>query len=99
MTIPTVPFDPGRYLASAQDHADLLSDALESGHAGYIAAALGVVAKARGMSRLAAETGLSRQALHRALSEEGNPRLDTLLKVLAALGLQLEAKAREAAAA
>lgn len=99
MTTPTIPFDPGRYLTSARDHADLLSDALESGNAGYIAAALGVVAKARGMSRLAEETGLSRQALHRALSEEGNPRLDTLLKVLSALGLQLEAKAREPVAA
>ena len=88
-------FDASKYLNSTEDHADLLSDALETGHAGYIAAALGVVAKSRGIARLAEETGLSRQALHRALSEKGNPTLETVLKVLRALGLQLHAKARE----
>lgn len=94
MTTPTTPFEAAKYLSSTKDHADLLTDALESGHAGYIAAALGVVAKSRGIAQLAAETGLSRQALHKALSENGNPTLGTILKVLDALGLQLEAKAR-----
>lgn len=93
--IDTIPFDAAKYLTSTEDHAALLSDALESNHPGYIAAALGVVAKSRGMTKLAEETGLSRQALHKALSENGNPTLDTILKVLRALGLQLEARPRE----
>jgi probable addiction module antidote protein len=99
MAIETKPFDASKYLTSTEDHAELLSDALETGHAGYIAAALGVVAKSRGISALAEETGLSRQALHRALSEKGNPTLETILKVTKALGLQLTAKSRETEAA
>lgn len=92
MDVRTTPFDAAKYLTSPADHAELLSDALETEHGPYIAAALGVVARSRGLSRLAADTGLSRQALHRALSEEGNPTLATVLKVLHALGLHLEAK-------
>ena len=95
MNIPTTKFDATKYLTTTEDHAELLSDALHEGHAGYIAAALGVVAKARGMTQLAAETGLSRQALHKALSEGGNPTLETVIKVCRALGLQLEARPRE----
>lgn len=94
MKLQTFPFDATEFLDTTADHADLLSDALETEHAGYIAAALGVVAKARGMTALAKETGLSRQALHKALSEDGNPTLETVLKVCHALGLQLTAKAR-----
>ncbi|WP_433910370.1 addiction module antidote protein [Sphingomonas yabuuchiae] len=91
----TVRFNAADYLTSTEDHAAVLSDALESNHAGYIAAALGLVAKSRGMTKLAEETGLSRQALHKALSENGNPTLDTVIKVLDALGLQLEARPKE----
>ena len=57
--------------------------------AAFLAHAFGVVARARGMMQLARETGLSREALYRSLSEEGNPTLDTLLKVTRALGLKL----------
>jgi probable addiction module antidote protein len=61
--------------------------------AAYIAAALGDVARAQGMTRLAKRTGLTRTGLYKALSKEGNPSLDTVLKVLHVLGLRLTAKA------
>ena len=60
--------------------------------AAYIAAALGDVARARGMTKLAQRTGLTRMGLYKALSKDGNPSLDTVLKVLHALGLRLTAK-------
>ena len=83
-------FDAAEYLDTAADQADILTDALNSGDARYIAYALGAVARARGgLSQLARETGLNRQALHTALSEEGNPTLDTVLRVLKALGLHM----------
>jgi len=92
------PFDAAEYLETAGDQAHLLSDAVESGDPRYIAAALGDVARARGgIGKLARDAGLSRQALHKALSEDGNPTLDTILKVLRALGLhmRIEEDARE----
>ena len=95
MLTPVRDFAASKYLTTTEDHAELLSDALETKHAGYIAAALGTVAKSRGIAQLAAETGLSRQALHKALSENGNPTLDTILRVVDALGLQLAAKPQE----
>lgn len=90
MTTEPRPFDAAHYLNDADDEADLLNDAVADGHPGYIAAALGAVARAHGgVTQLAADTGLSRQALHKALSETGNPTLATVLKVLDALGLQM----------
>lgn len=90
------PFDASRYLHDVDDEADLLNDAVADGHPGYIAAALGAVARAHGgVARLATDTGLSRQALHKALSETGNPTLATVLKVLGALGLQMHIERRE----
>jgi probable addiction module antidote protein len=96
---PSVPFScaarPGfnasRYFADADAQLRLVSDAFQSGDPGYVANAIGVVARARGMSALAAETGLSRQALYAALSETGNPSLDTIMKVTRALGINLHA--------
>jgi probable addiction module antidote protein len=93
MGIKTRPFDAAKHFASDADQVDLIADALETGHAGYIAAALGMVAKARGMSGIAAETGLNRQSLYAALREGGNPTLDTVLRVVHALGLELTVKA------
>ncbi len=58
----------------------------------FIANALGNIARAKGMSRLARETGLGRESLYKALSGEGNPRFSTILKVVSALGLRLHAK-------
>lgn len=96
------PLDPARYLAGHTDvQLELLSDALASGDRAYVAHAIGTIARARGgIAKLSAETGLQRQALHKALSPNGNPRLDTLLKVLGALGLRArveEAQTAEAA--
>jgi probable addiction module antidote protein len=89
MPLETFPIDLAPFYDTREAQEDLLNDALASGHAGYIATALGVVARARGMSALAAETGFKRQQLYRALSEDGNPTLDTLTRVLRALGLRL----------
>lgn len=73
---------------SAQE--ELLADALEQGHAGYLAHAIGTIARARGMTDMQHKTGMKRQALYRAFSESGNPTLETLLKMLDALDLQLK---------
>ena len=68
----------------------LLNDAIESGHAGYVAHAVGIIARAEGgLSWLARKTGHPRQSLHKALGKRGNPSLSTLLPVLEALGLRL----------
>ena len=91
MTTETRPFDAAEYLDGAADQADLLSDALDAADPRYIAYALGAVARARGgIAKLAQDTGLSRQALHKALSEDGNPTLETVLRVLKALGLHMK---------
>ena len=92
MAIKTKPFDAAKHFPDDDSQIDLITDALSTGHVGYIAAALGNIAKARGMTAVANDTGLSRQSLHKALSEGGNPTLDTVMKVLEALGLTLEAK-------
>lgn len=91
MALKTKRFDASKYIESREAEAALWADAVESGHPGVIASALGSIAKARGMSQLAAETGLSRQALYAGLSDDGNPTLDTVLKVTKALGLGLTA--------
>jgi probable addiction module antidote protein len=95
MALETFPVDLAPFYDSDEAQEELLNDALASGHAGYIANALGIIARARGMSGLAAETGFKRQQLYRALSEEGNPTLETLTRVMKALGFRLSA-AREA---
>ncbi|HQV04420.1 MULTISPECIES: addiction module antidote protein [unclassified Novosphingobium] len=89
----TTPFDAAKYITTPDGVIDLLNDALESGHVPYIAHALGVIARSEGMTKLAAKTGVNRQALYTALSENGNPTLDTLLKVMAALGMRLKCEA------
>jgi probable addiction module antidote protein len=89
MPLETLPFDAAKYLASPQSQAELIADALESGDAVYIAAALGVVARARGMAEVAREAGVTRASLYKALSENGDPQLTTLLGVMKALGLKL----------
>jgi probable addiction module antidote protein len=93
VTVETFPFDAAPYLANPQSQAELITDALESGNASYIAAALGTVARARGMSAIAREAGVTRASLYKALSPEGDPQLTTLLGVMKALGLKLTASA------
>jgi probable addiction module antidote protein len=90
--IRTEPFDAARYLTSPEAHAELLNDALASGNASYVAHALGVIAHARGMTDVARGAGVTREALYKALSEEGDPRLTTLLGVVRALGVKLSAQ-------
>jgi probable addiction module antidote protein len=93
VTVEIFPFDAAPYLANPQSQAELIADALESGNASYIAAALGVVARARGMAAVAREAGVTRASLYKALSPDGDPQLTTLLGVMKALGLKLTASA------
>lgn len=88
----TTVFDASEYLDDAESQAELIADALETGDAAYISHAIGVVARARGMSAIADEAGVTREGLYKALSESGDPKLSTLLGVFRALGLQLTAK-------
>ena len=87
----TEPFDAAPFLTSPEAQAELLNDALASGHAPYIAQALGVIARARGMSDVAREAGVTREALYRSLSDEGDPRLTTVMGVARALGVTFTA--------
>lgn len=87
----TLPWDPAEHLQSEEDLAAYLEAALEEGDPSLIAAALGDIARAKGMSQLARETGLGRESLYKALSPSGNPEFATVLKVVGALGLRLHA--------
>jgi len=87
--IKTRPFDMANYLASEEDMAAYLQLAVEEGDPALIAACLGDIARARGMSQLAKDTGLSRESLYKSLSGERAPSSDTLFKVFRALGFQL----------
>jgi len=94
----TLPFDAAEYLGSPESQAELLADAFETQDAGYIAQALGVVARARGMTQIAKEAGVTREALYKALSPDGDPKLTTLLGVLKALGVELTTVKRKESA-
>jgi probable addiction module antidote protein len=89
MALKTRPFDPANYLESEEDMAAYLSMILEDGTPAEIAAALGDIARARGMTQMAADTGLSRESLYKGLSGERVPSADTLLRVIRGLGLKL----------
>lgn len=84
-------FDAAKYLTDDEGRSFFLSEALATGNPAYVAHALGVIARSRGMADVAKVAGLSRQSLYRALGEGGNPALDTVLKVVQALGIQLMA--------
>lgn len=92
MAIETVPFDPAEHLGSVEGQAELLADAFASGDPSYIANALGIVARARGMTAVAKEAGVTREALYKALRPDGDPRLSTLLGVTKALGMKITAE-------
>ena len=83
------PFDLAPYFDTPEARLDLLNDAFASGDAGYIAHALGLIARARGMTDIARKTGTTRAGLYKSLSEDGDPRLTTLLGVTGALGFRL----------
>ncbi|WP_371431531.1 addiction module antidote protein [Novosphingobium sp.] len=90
------PFDPAAYLETEEDILFYLEAAMEGNDPKHIAAALGNVARSKGMSEIARKSGLGRQALYTALSEDGNPTLATLVAVLQALGLELTVQKRAA---
>jgi len=85
-------YDPAAALTDDEEIAFFMADAFETGDAAYIAKALGVVARAKGMAEIADRTGLSREQLYRSFSERGNPTLKTTLAVMRALGVDLTAK-------
>jgi probable addiction module antidote protein len=87
----TTPWDPAEHLKTEDDMASYLEAALEEGDAALIAAALGDIARAKGMTQVAREAGLGRESLYKALSPAGNPEFSTILRVISALGLQLHA--------
>ena len=91
MTVPieTRPWDAAEVLDSPAAIAAYLDAYLEDGTPEELLGALGTIARSRGMSALARETGISREALYRAFSDNGNPTLDTLLRVMKALGVRL----------
>lgn len=95
MTLKTYRFDSSRYLDSDESQRQLLADALSSGDAVYIAHALGVVARARGMTSIAQEAGLSREVLFEALADDSAPDIDTLLDTLKRLGIERSTLAAE----
>ena len=84
-------WDAAEHLKEDEDVAAYLEAALDEGDASLFAAALGDVARAKGMGEVAKATGLGRESLYKALSAEGNPEFATVLKVLASLGMKLRA--------
>ncbi|MDO8723908.1 MAG: putative addiction module antidote protein [Syntrophales bacterium] len=84
-------WDAAEHLETDEDMAAYLEAALEENDPSLIAAALGDIARAKGMSRIAKQTGLGRESLYKALSPEGNPEFSTILKVVNALGIKLHA--------
>jgi probable addiction module antidote protein len=92
MTVKTTPFDPAKYLDDEQAIADYLTDMLEDGSPGLLAAALGDIARARGMAQIAQDAGIGREALYKALRADAQPRFDTIARVCKALGVKLTAQ-------
>lgn len=93
MVLKTRPWDVAEHLKTDEDIVLYLNACFEQGDPALIAAALGDVARARGMTQVARDAGLARESLYRALSSDGHPEFATVVKVLAALGLQLRATA------
>ena len=85
-------YDPANALVDDEEIAVFMADALETGDSAYIAKALGVIARAKGMLTISQQTGLSREQLYRSFSDKGNPTLKTTLAVMKALGLGLTIK-------
>lgn len=86
-------WDAAEYLETEEDYAVFLADALESGDHDVIVLALNTVARARGMTQIAKDAGIARQALYKSLGEKGNPTLSTLLGVMKSLGLKFSVTA------
>jgi probable addiction module antidote protein len=91
MKIKTKKWDAAEYLEKEEDMAAYLEAALEENDPTLVAAALGDITRAKGMTQIAKKTGLGRESLYKALSPDGNPEFSTVLKVVKALGLKLHA--------
>jgi probable addiction module antidote protein len=89
----TIPWDPAERLTNRKAIASFLNAALEDGDPDVIAAAVGAVARAKGMTQVARDTGLTRASLYKALNGDAKPEFGTILRVLDALGVKLTAKA------
>ena len=91
----TSPYDVAEHLRTPEEMAAYLEASMEEadGDAAFVAKALGDIARAKGMSQVACDAGLSRESLYKALSGDRNPSLDTVLRVVGALGLKLRAEA------
>ena len=92
MALKTQPFDSAKYLDDNEAIAAYLSDMLEEGDASVLAAALGNIARARGMAQIAQDSGIGREALYKALRPGAQPRFDTISRVCSALGVRLVAQ-------
>jgi probable addiction module antidote protein len=92
MTLRTTPYDSAEFLDSEEAIEEYVAAAFETEDPAFIAQCLGTVARARNMSKLSREIGMSRPALYKALSGEGNPEFGTIMKVLHALGIKLAPK-------
>ena len=84
-----LPYDPAESLTTPEAIEYFVRDAMEDDDASYIVHALGIAARAKGMTKVANETGLAREALYRSFSEEGNPSLKSTIAVLKSLGFRL----------
>jgi probable addiction module antidote protein len=89
-------FDAAEFLQTDADIAAYLSTVLEENDAGLLAAALGDIASARGMTQVAKEAGITREALYKALRPGSEPRFETVSRVCAALGVKLVAQPLQA---
>ena len=94
MTEKLYDWDAAEYLDSPEAISMFMADAMETGDAAYIAKALGVVARAHGMTQIARKTGLSREQLYRSFSDKGNPTLKTTLAVMRALDVDMTVRPR-----
>lgn len=95
----TTRWDPAEHLETEEDMAAYLEAALEESDPVLIAAVLGDIARAKGMTQVAREAGLGRESLYKALSPSGNPEFATIMKVISALGLRLHARPADTKAA
>ena len=97
MQTKTAPYDVAEFLETPEEMAAYLEACIQEseGDSAFIAKALGDIARAKGMTQIARETGLSRESLYKALSGDRSPSFDTILKVISALGLKLSASAKE----
>jgi probable addiction module antidote protein len=98
MPVETTKWDVQEFLGTPEDRAAYLEAAFEDGHAGVIADAIGDVARSMGMTSVAKDAGVTREALYKSLSENGDPKLSTLLGVMKALGLRFTVTAADEAA-